>query len=547
MSPIDDEKRGITRRGFIKGAAVGTAAVVGAGVLGNCKPAAAPTPEPTSAAVGTVGEPAKASFEIPPPPIAAKDIKETIDTEVVVLGAGIAGLTAALSAAEAGAQVILLEKGPTYMAHGLHNAALSSRLQKKAGIAIDRDEIIAAIMEFGSYRANQRIVSLWADNCDDVMNWLLDQADAAKIEVVLDPTTKPWYFRNFPTIHVWMPDKQAGLARMLETNARAKGVDIRYETPAARLIREGQGRVTGVIAQNPDGDYVQFNAKKAVVLCTGSYGSDREMLAKYTSWRTLAAPNLYGNPLDTGDGHKMALWIGAAIDDLPHCAMHFDMPTKAGFFNLGRQPWLYVNAEGERFMNEDLPWAYEFNQLMQQTGGMAWSVWDAKWDSEWPKMQSQCCKNMGAPTFLWDPKMLDDGVEKGTVVKADTIEELAQKMQVPVEAFKATVARYTELARAGKDLDYGKHPDRLTTLEKPPYYATQVGAVHLVTLGGLKVNTKLQVLDTERKVIPGLYAAGNVSGCFFGNEYPTIAPGLSHSRAWTFGRLAGLAAAAEKV
>ena len=154
---------------------------------------------------------------------------------------------------------------------------------------------------------------------------------------------------------------------------------------------------------------------------------------------------------------------------------------------------------------------------------------------------------MGPPTYLWDPKQLDEAIENGNVLTAQTIEELAQKMEVPVETFKATVARYNELARNGKDLDFGKHPDRLTTIEKPLFYACKMEARYMVILGGLKVNTKLQVLDTERNAIPGLYAAGNVSGSFFGNQYPTTVPGLTHSRAWTFGRLAGLNAAAEKV
>jgi fumarate reductase flavoprotein subunit len=131
-------------------------------------------------------------------------------------------------------------------------------------------------------------------------------------------------------------------------------------------------------------------------------------------------------------------------------------------------------------------------------------------------------------------------------LKASTIEELAQKIGVPVNKFKATVVRYNELAQQGNDLDFGKHPDRLTTLEKPLFYATRMTSLYLVILGGLKINPRLQVLDTERNVIPGLYAAGNASGSFFGSQYPTTVPGLSHSRAWTFGRLAGQYAASEK-
>jgi fumarate reductase flavoprotein subunit len=245
----------------------------------------------------------------------------------------------------------------------------------------------------------------------------------------------------------------------------------------------------------------------------------------------------------------MAMWVGASMDDPPHCAMLFDFAvfSKAGLFNLARQPWLYVNIRGKRFMNEDLPWGYECAQIMQQEGNFVWSVWDTKYDQEWPKMHSQCCKNMGPPTYLWNPKQLEEALMDGNVVKAQTIEELARKMEVPFETFKATIERYNELAGNGKDSDFGKHPDRLTTIEEPDFYACRMEARYMVILGGLKVNDRLQVLDTERNAIPGLYAAGNVSGSFFGNMYPTTVPGLTHSRAWTFGRLAGLNAAMEKV
>jgi fumarate reductase flavoprotein subunit len=143
------------------------------------------------------------------------------------------------------------------------------------------------------------------------------------------------------------------------------------------------------------------------------------------------------------------------------------------------------------------------------------------------------------------PELVQGAINRGLILQANTLEELAQRMGVPSRAFLATVERYNELARMGKDLDFGKHPSRLTTIEKPPFYAAKTGAALLATLSGLKVNTRLQVLDTEGNVIPGLYAAGNASGGFFANDYPITMPGLSHGRALTFGRLAGLNAAAE--
>jgi fumarate reductase flavoprotein subunit len=497
-----------------------------------------------------VATPEKTDIEAPPPAIPAKDIKETITTEVVVVGAGVAGLTAAISAAEAGARTILIEKGPTPYARGLETGAINSRLQKKMGVEIDRDKVISTIMDFGVYRNDQSVVTLWADNCGRVMDWLLDMAEAANVEVILDTNTRPWYFAIFESGHIFMPGWQETLGEILQNKARDMGVDFRFNAPVVRLLRKGKGKVTGVIAQNSKGEYIQFNASKGVVLCTGDYGNNRQMVQKYCEWSVLNGLKVVYEPaLNTGDGHRMGMWIGAAMDNPPHSVALWDFASFSEMqpFILARQPWLYVTVNGERFMNEDIPYGYECNQILLQPGGVAWSIWDAKWPEEAPKMKGHCCKSMGPPANMWDPKHLDEALENGGVLTAQTIEELAQKMKVPVDKFKSTVARYNELARKGKDLDFGKHPERLTTLEKAPFFACKMEIRLLVTLGGLKVNNRLQVMDTNSSAIPGLYAAGNVSGSFFGSVYPVTIPGLTHSRAVTFGRLAGLNAAAEKV
>lgn len=489
-----------------------------------------------------------AEFEVCPSPIPASEINRIETTDVVVVGAGVSGLTAAASAAEAGAEVILLEKGETYHFRGLHNAALSSRLQKQAGITVDRNELIHTIMEFATYRSDQRLINLWADNCDHVMDWLLDLSEAAGIEVMLDPTTKPWYFPNYPIIHVFKPKQQETLVQMLLDYGRKLGVNVIWNSPAIRLLREERGRITGVIARDQQGTVVQYNVRKAVVLSTGDYGNDPDMVRHYCRPAVHDLKVVYEPTVNTGDGHKMAMWTGAAMDDTPHCAMIWDFAwfSKGGLFNLSRQPWLYVNSEGERFMDEDLPYGYECNQILRQPESFAWSIWDAKYEDEWPRMQSQCCKNMGPPTDLWSPKQLEEALAAGNVITASTLESLAAKMNVPTATFTATVSRYNELVKSGVDKDFGKHPDRLTSLEMPLYYACKMETRRMVVLSGLTINTRLQVLDTDRHVIPGLYASGNVSGSFFGDSYPSTVPGLTHSRAWTFGRLAGQNAAALK-
>jgi fumarate reductase flavoprotein subunit len=199
-----------------------------------------------------------------------------------------------------------------------------------------------------------------------------------------------------------------------------------------------------------------------------------------------------------------------------------------------------VNIDGERYENEDVPGQSSANSLVRQPGKRVWQVFDSKWETELSLM------GVGLGTFYEANDMVRAQVEEMTV-KADTIEKLARKMEVPVATFKATIDRYNELARTGRDLEYGKRPDRLTTVDKPPFFAGIIEQHILVVLGGCITNTSFQPLDADRKVIPGLYLAGNTVGNRFAVDYPTMCAGLSHGFAWMTGRLTGLSAAAEKV
>jgi fumarate reductase flavoprotein subunit len=550
-----DDLSKLSRKQFLTGAAAGAAGLAATGALAGCGGSAAPQetePEPSG---GEATAPRQWEWETAPPPIPQSQIKETVTTDVVVLGAGVAGLVAALTTGEAGLATVLLEKGATYVGHGGWNGVIGSRLQKELGLEIDKQEVISKMMDVSAYRVDQRLVKLWADKSGGVMDWMLDMADTAGIEVIIEsdiPTTGK--LAQYPTAHCFMPAMQMTLGALLEGNAQQQGVEINYETPAVRILREEGGRVTGVIAATSEGDYKQFNVNKGVIVCTGGYSCDPEMLKAYIGFRgQRILGSLYTPPLATGDGIKMGLWVGAAMDEPPHCPMLFDIgivdqkEPLPGIVKLVRQPWLNVNTLGERFVNEDQWYGYTSNADQLQPGGMKWVVWDDKWEDEVGRFQGTVCERMidtpGAPPVkvLGDQwALVDMALEQGLIKKADSIDELAQIMEVPVETFKAAVSRYTDLARSGKDEDFGKDPQKLTTIEQAPFYACKTAPSILVTLSGLKINYRMQVLDTERNPIPGLYAAGNASGGFFANDYPIAAIGVSHGRALTFGRLAGL-------
>jgi fumarate reductase flavoprotein subunit len=478
----------------------------------------------------------KYEFELPPDPVPSGDIKKYIDAEVVVIGAGIAGLSAALSAAEAGAKTVLLEKTATVQARGHDNAFIGSRLQEKLGIEIDKDEIILNLMKYGSNKPDQSLIRMWAEGSGKTADWLMDMTDAAGLEVFMKQYPPPPAFNNateyYPQYHVTHHYRsERPVAKCLMDNALEKGVAAYFKIRAKQLLRRRKGRVTGVIAQNAVGEYLQFNAAKAVILCTGDYGNNAEMMAKYCPQSSYLAPMI---STSTGDGHRMALWIGAVMEPGPHTPM---IHGPAG--PLLSSAFLQVNLLGERFQNEDVPIQSNVNAIERQPGKAAWQVFDSKYPEELPR------HGLGLGKIIVATEKIRREVAKAALT-ADSIEELAAKMKLPVETFKATIERYNTLARLRKDLDFGKRPDRLSPVDRPPYYAGKSGYSLLTVLGGLNINRKLQPLDKDWKIIPGIYLAGNTMGGRFAGDYPTMCPGLSHGMAIHFGRIAGLNAVLQK-
>ncbi len=558
MSFEEKQEKGFTRRTFIKGAALGTVGVASAGFLAGCGGTEeTPPADPGSAAVDGVP-----SFLKPPAPIADSEITETVTADVVVIGGGMSGLCAAMAAAEEGAKVVLLEKTEQVNFRGNDYGAIGSKMQKQINNEINKMEAVQEIMRYNAYKGNQRIVSLWADYSGMVADWIMAKAEGYGCKpkpVPIDETMTPGTtVRGFPTLSFRMDPSDvalndapqgtdpwtASMRYTLKQGCLDAGVDIRFKTPAVQLVREdnNKGRVTAVIA-GEEGAYKKFVGSKGIIVCSGDYNADQEMREYYIPSTKFIHANMFemvNGPINTGDGQKMGMWIGAAMDEFPHAPMYFDFAVPGAPIladALMRQPWLNVNERGLRYHNEELPYSYLCNAQRQQPGNARWAVWDAKWPEEAPSFKVVACKDMR--TNFHNPENVKQYIEKGFIRSAETLEELAQKIEVPQDAFLATVARYNELAKKGVDEDYGKRAACLTTVEKPTFYAAPLGTALLVTLGGLKINEQLQVLDEEQNVIPGLYAAGNASGNYYANDYCVNLPGNSHGRAFTFGYLAG--------
>ncbi len=549
MSSQNNENKGFSRRDFLMGAG----ATLGGGMLASCAPKLTPTPEtPTEAAATQAPAPVsnemnaemaqkKWSFEIPPDPIAESDIVETVEADVVIVGAGDSGLMAALAVAEAGAKAILIEKTSTFNTRGFGNGAVNTKYHTEQGIEMDKHQIVNDLVQWGSNRVDAKKIELWANHSGEVYDHVIDLVTEAGLGIMLfpagdDPESR---YSEYPTCLVFGSTmNQAELLSVIEQEALAKGADIRYEMTAEQLEREGEGRVTGVVAKGADGSYYRFTGKNGVILATGDYGNNPEMMEKWCAWAKDVDMNVYVPAINTGDGHKMGLWVGGLMQDGPHAPMIHTL----GGGTFSGNPVLRVNGLGERYENEDVPNPYICNSRIRQPGNVAYAIFDSNYAEYIPNTLPGFARTVAVTDATAEG--LAAAVESGSVLKADTLEELADAMGVPAGTFVATVERYTELAKAGVDEDFSKPARMMGAIDTAPFYATKVPAVLLVTLGGFMTNTNLQVLDASRNVIEGLYAAGNVSGGFYANDYPVLAAGLSHGRCITEGYLAGQHAAA---
>ncbi len=537
------ERKGLSRREFLRNTGVAAAAATaGASLLSFGAPQAVSAQEASGF-----------SWQTPPEPIPESQIVETIDADVVVVGAGFAGTTAACRAAELGARVVVIEKGATWSGRGGGIGVFSSRMMRDAGIELNKEEVAREWIEQCGSRAKESLVWLFLNESGNAMDWWLDKADAAGITGMLwggyykGPT-----YTEYPCYHMFFggPASQAGLdpgaelANLMYTESVNLGVTYYFRSPGEQLVKDGD-RVVGVIANTEQG-YKRFNAVKGVILATGDIGGNPEMCAAYAPL-TLGVNESQYTPIgqNTGDGHKMGMWAGGNIQDTPFPTMIH--PQAFSWLSFGNYP--YVNQRGARFMNEDT-WvqAKSIQCMMQPEHPWAYSIFDSNWQTTVGQTVS-IAGGIFYDSFRpygseWTPDSaagtLQSYLDTGEFAwRANTLEELAGMIGVPVETFTATIAHYNELAAGGQDTDFGKRAELLFPVAQPPFYALKFGPALLTVVGGLDVDTSLRVLDANQNPVPGLYAVGNVSGSLYGQDYPIQISGNSHGRCLTWGYLAG--------
>ncbi|NLG10574.1 MAG: FAD-binding protein [Coriobacteriaceae bacterium] len=562
----DDRCKLISRRGFLTGAAA-TGAIAALSGLAACSPSQAPK-DGGSGASGTSseagnGKSSESDWLGNEPQIADKDITETIETEILIIGGGTGGLFAACAAGEEGAKTLVIDK---LQSGGIRDdlGGINTRLMKETGTVIDKQEITQACQSYSANRINASLHHLWYDNSAETIDWYQDRLAEHDVTLWQEYTVEKdkVNYKHFATGHspAW-PKDDKGKALLdgktvLTEYATGLGVEFRYNTPMVKLIKDGD-RVAGAIAKADSGSYVRINASKGVIVATGGYAMNRDMLA---ALQPEAMPLIAWNtaiPGSEGDGIKACIWAGADFDKV-HTSMLFDRGaikpdqvsggdwSEGRLFWLGSQPLLKVNLNGERFTNESGPYDFITHASAFQPQATYCTIWDGNIENDIPRFDTHGCSRMlpndnGAPPNIPMPAvlgMVQGLIEEGYVQQADTIEELAEKLNIPADTFKKTVDRYNELFDMQEDPDFGKEAFRLSELRKPPFYGVRQNSMILCTLDGIRINTDLKALDPQGKPIEGLYVVGNDSGGYYAYTYPNMITGHACGRTITFARLA---------
>ncbi|MEE0705596.1 MAG: FAD-binding protein [Adlercreutzia sp.] len=560
-----------TRRGFLMGAA-GLGALAGLTATG-CAPRTAAQEDPREALAAT-GAGASADWLGEAPEIAESEIVDTKDTEFLVVGAGNAGLVAAVSAYELGLDFLLAEKNDFYMTPRNFIGAIDTAQSKEAGIVYDRNAIMNELARYASFKCNMDLIKVWMDESGELFDWLAPYMErGGKTPMFQGPVFEDPYNSGEGGGRYYVPPIQhqhvgadfnayAGverneiLAGFLEENGNAP----LYGHELVKLIREDDntGRVSAGIFKTADG-YVRINASKGILLATGGYAANPDMLE---ALQPLTVKTVTTNGYMTqndGSGIKAAMWVGAA-KQTEGTAMVFNrggvepgvpagyqldaagnrvFPGTFSQVKLGSQPFLKVNREGRRFVNESCPYDFVNHAASCQTDGVWCQIFDANAKADIERFDTKGCssiKNTFVKTDLTIDEFIADWAAAGVYWKADTLEELAEMLQLPYDELQKTVDRYNELFDKQVDEDYGKEAKRLSAIREAPFYGGWFGGNLLTTLDGLHINTDMQVLDASNQVIEGLYAAGDCSGDFFCNNYPEYIIGVAVGRTMTFGR-----------
>ena len=510
------------------------------------------------------------------PDIDEAAITETVDTDILIVGAGNGGIFAAAYAAANGLNFRVIEQNGNVQDTRHWYGAIDSAAAKEAGEKpADRAKLLSEISRYASGKCDQRVVKTWINESaamhdfmrsilEDKYGWTCDFTSGAEAAWPAENAEHNTDYLFPVQEHNYMASESvSGKPRneLLLDYIRELGYDVDFKTSLAKLEKDSTGRITGIIAQSTEDDhFIRYNANKGVLLACGGFPGNPYMMEQLDPLGTSVTTACSYSPADKGYGIRAAVWAGANLDK-EAAPMLFDrgvvapgvdggyvdsdsafggkaFPGKIRQYNPGTQPFLKVNRNGERFANESCPYNDIVYAAAHQPGRVYAQICDANILEDAKRFHTIGCSAQtrnGGEKYIQGK--MDEAIEAGALFKCDTLDELADKMGftgAAKDTFLATVERYNELYDKQNDEDFGKPAYRLSAIRTAPFYGCWLGASLLTTEQGIAINDKGQALDNDNKPMPGLYVTGDMSGSFFANNYPCLMAGVAMGRTLTY-------------
>ena len=510
------------------------------------------------------------------PDIDEAAITETVDTDILIVGAGNGGMFAAAYAAANGLNFRVIEQNANVQDTRHWYGAVDSAAAKEAGEpATDKAKLLSEISRYASGKCDQRVVKTWINESaamhdfmrsilEDKYGWVCDFTSGSEAAWPAENAEHNTDYLYPVQEHNYMAsERESGLARneLLLQYIQELGYDVDFKTSLAKLEKNSDGRITGIIAQSTEDDhFIRYNANKGVLLACGGFPGNPYMMEQLDPLGTSVTTACSYSPADKGYGIRAAVWAGANLDK-EAAPMLFDrgivapgvdagyvdsesafggkaFPGKIRQYNPGTQPFLKVNRNGERFANESCPYNDIVYAAAHQPGRVYAQICDANILEDAKRFHTIGCSAQtrnGGEKYIQGK--MDEAIEAGALFKCDTLDELADKMGftgAAKDTFLATVERYNELYDKQNDEDFGKPAYRLSAIRTAPFYGCWLGASLLTTEQGIAINEKGQALDTNNQPMEGLYITGDMSGSFFANNYPCLMAGVAMGRTLTY-------------
>ena len=509
------------------------------------------------------------------PDIDEAAITETVDTDILIVGAGNGGMFAAAYAAANGLNFRVIEQNANVQDTRHWYGAVDSAAAKEAGEpATDKAKLLSEISRYASGKCDQRVVKTWINESaamhdfmrsilEDKYGWVCDFTSGSEAAWPAENAEHNTDYLYPVQEHNYMASESAsGLPRneLLLQYIQELGYDVDFKTSLAKLEKNSDGRITGVIAQSTEDDhFIRYNANQGVLLACGGFPGNPYMMEQLDPLGTSVTTACSYSPADKGYGIRAAVWAGANLDK-EAAPMLFDrgivapgvdagyvdsdsafggkaFPGKIRQYNPGTQPFLKVNRNGERFANESCPYNDIVYAAAHQPGRVYAQICDANILEDAKRFHTIGCSAMSRNMPQMVTSTMEKHIEAGLMFKCDTLDELADKMGftgAAKDTFLATVERYNELYDKQNDEDFGKPAYRLSAIRTAPFYGCWLGASLLTTEQGIAINEKGQALDTNNQPMEGLYITGDMSGSFFANNYPCLMAGVAMGRTLTY-------------